>query len=200
MLVPAAHFTRTLLPLTPVPTGRGEGRDQATERSAQAAAPGFCRADVVSPPARRACYRPRDAPGSQPPPRLLGAKSERPRRRRCRSDETRAPTSAIRWTRASAASRRDDESECRRRRGWRSDAWQRHSEAEAAARAEAVAAPRGPSTPGCARSRQGTESAGPDSEQAPSRSRVGRDRTDGRAISITWLLLEGGEVISSLPR
>jgi hypothetical protein len=27
------------------------------------------------------------------------------------------------------------------------------------------------------------------------------DRTDGRAISITWLLLgQGGEVISSLPR
>jgi hypothetical protein len=33
------------------------------------------------------------------------------------------PTSAIRWFRASAASRRDDESERPRRRGWRSDAW-----------------------------------------------------------------------------
>ena len=41
-----------------------------------------------------------------------------------------------------------------------SQPWQRHSEAGAAARAEAVVAPPGPTRPGCARSRQGTEFAG----------------------------------------
>ena len=39
-------------------------------------------------------------------------------------------------------------------------AWQRYSEAGAAARAEAVVAPQGRARPGCARSRQGTEFAG----------------------------------------
>ena len=39
-------------------------------------------------------------------------------------------------------------------------AWQRHSEPGAAAGAEAVVAPPGPTRPGCARSRQGTEFAG----------------------------------------
>ena len=68
-------------------------------------------------------------------------------------------------------------------------AWQRHSEPGPAARAEAVVAPPRTNRPGCARSRQGTELLNPDSEQAGSRSCVGRDPTDDRRDSITGLLL-----------
>ena len=58
--------------------------------------------------------------------------------------------------------------------------WQRHSEPGPAARAEAVVAPHGPTGLDVRDHDRAASLLNPDSEQAGSRSCVGRDRTDGR--------------------